>query len=101
MRKFHQYLKSNFFVIFSDRCKLSSPKYVEAIQTKLTALLQKSLAQQNKDASTARRKFSKIMDVIIKLREMAERANKNWSKLVDDEFLQEVVPHYESYLYLE
>lgn len=75
---------------FPDRCKLEHREQVEKIQYTMTELLNKSLVKRNK--LTARRRFAKMIDLFVKMRDSSERYYKEYKKLCDNELIIEEVP---------
>lgn len=75
---------------FSDRCKLENRAQVEKIQYTMTELLNKSLVRRCKD--TARRRFAKMIDLFVMMRDCSEQYYKEYKKLCDNELIVEEVP---------
>ena len=75
---------------FPDRCKLEHREQIEKIQYTMTELLNKSLVKRNK--VTARRRFAKMIDLFVKMRDSSERYYKEYKKLCDNELIIEEVP---------
>ena len=75
---------------FPDRCKLEHREQVEKIQYTMTELLNKSLVKRN--PLNARRRFARMIDLFVKMRDCSERYYKEYKKLCDNELIIEEVP---------
>lgn len=75
---------------FPDRCKLENRDQVEMIQYTMTELLNKCLVKRNK--GSAQRRFAKMIDLFILMRDSSEQYYKEYKKLCDNELIIEEVP---------
>ena len=75
---------------FPDRCKLENRDQVEKIQYTMTELLSKCLVSRNK--RTAHKRFTKMIDLFIFMRDCSEQYYKEYKKLCDNELIIEEVP---------
>lgn len=77
-------------LVFTDRCSLENTRLVEQIQFSLTELLQRQLAKSC--ASSAFRRFTKIIDCLTTMRDSSELYLKEYKQLCQDEMVIEAVP---------
>lgn len=77
-------------LVFTDRCTLENPKLVEQIQISLTQLLRHQLEITCR--SSASKRFTKIIDCLIRMRESSELYLKEYNQLCQDEMVIEEVP---------
>ena len=75
---------------FPDRCKLENRDQVEKIQYTMTELLNKCLVKRNK--ATAQKRFTKMIDLFVLMRDCSEQYYKEYKKLCDNELIIEEVP---------
>lgn len=75
---------------FTDRCKLECYTEVEKMQFALTDLLRAELEKKGKDV--AKRRFTKIIDLLTLMRDGSELYLKEYNQLCKDEVLVEEVP---------
>ncbi|KAK3094133.1 hypothetical protein FSP39_024515 [Pinctada imbricata] len=80
-------------IMFRDRCKLQRSNDVEQIQTNLVRVLRKILYRRLQSKDEARKKFVKIIDIFVKLRELSHLTLQNMKALCKDELIQEVHPN--------
>ena len=77
-------------LLFTDRCTLENRQLVEQIQLSLTQLLIEQL--EIASPKTASRRFTKIIDCLISMRESSELYLQEYNQLCKDEYVIEEVP---------